>query len=618
MKHSHSVFPVSLSLLFLLSGCSSLSLSTNADTSFQDFTKELFRQEVSSTTIGLHYTLQNPANYDLQDCPVTYGSFSTNTSDVCASIENCIAALHTFSPTELSSENKLTYDVLDFYLETAASGSGYLLYQEPLSPVTGIHAQLPVLLSEYQFYNTEDVETYLDLLGKTGEYFDSLIAFEKEKAQAGLFMPDYQVDSISEQCHSFVEMGDDNYLYTTFSERLGNLADAASSSLSEQDVQDYEAQNAKQIQEVILPAYTHLTEEMESLKGSGKNEQGLCYLPDGKNFYEYIVRLSTGISEEIPALQRSTKKQIAEDLAAMEKVLYSTVSSVDVTAILPGHSSDPRTGISIAPDYAASVRFSSSLAANDSSILESAAPSSMLNDLKTKISDTFPSIPDVNTSVKYVPTAMEEYLSPAFYMIPAIDNSSENVIYINKGQTVEGLNLYTTLAHEGYPGHLYQTVYFASKNADPIRSILDFGGYVEGWATYAEMMSYYLAPLTSQDATLFQKNSSVLLGLYALADMGIHYDGWSVTDTAAFFKDYGITDANAVQSIYELIVGDPGNYLKYYLGYLEFYNFKKEISAEMGNKFSQKEFHKAVLDAGPAPFDVMEEYARTELLRDGS
>lgn len=210
---------------------------------------------------------------------------------------------------------------------------------------------------------------------------------------------------------------------------------------------------------------------------------------------------------------------------------------------------------------------------------------------------------------------MEEYLSPAFYMIPAIDNTSENVIYINQGQTREGLNLYTTLAHEGYPGHLYQTVYFSSKNTDPIRSILDFGGYVEGWATYAEMMSYYMAPLSKDEATLLQKNSSVILALYALADMGIHYDGWSLTDTAAFFKMYGITDVNAIKSIYELIIGDPGNYLKYYLGYLKFFQLKKEIAGQLQSDFSQKEFHRAVLDVGPAPFDIVYSNVRETLLK---
>ena len=106
-------------------------------------------------------------------------------------------------------------------------------------------------------------------------------------------------------------------------------------------------------------------------------------------------------------------------------------------------------------------------------------------------------------------------------MIPEIDNISENVIYLNEGYVRDDLSMFTTLAHEGYPGHLYQTVYYASGNPDPVRNLFSFGGYVEGWATYAEMCSYYLADIPKEQAVFLQKNASVMLGLYALADMGI-------------------------------------------------------------------------------------------------
>ena len=217
-------------------------------------------------------------------------------------------------------------------------------------------------------------------------------------------------------------------------------------------------------------------------------------------------------------------------------------------------------------------------------------------------------MPEAALEVKYVPEEMEEHLSPAFYMIPAIDNTEENVIYINRGHMSDDLTLFTTLAHEGYPGHLYQTVYYEGTDPDPLRSMLDFGGYVEGWATYAEMGSYYLTPLPEKQAAVLQKNSSLILGLYALADIGIHYDGWSVMDTVEFFSSYGIRDAETVEEIYDLIIGSPANYLKYYVGYVEFLELKRAWAEEAGGAFSQKEFHGAVLGVGPAPFEIVEKY----------
>ena len=546
----------------------------SSDRQFRTFTRSLFQTEVSANTISLHYTLRSPSDYGIADIPATYGSLSSDPVAAKASVRNVLSSLQEFDPGTLSSENALTFKILDTYLENASTGTDYLLYQEPLGPVSGIHTQLPVLLSEYSFYDTQDVETYLALLKETPAYFDSVIRFEQKKAASGLFMPDYQADSVLETCQSFIDMGKENYLVSTFNERIASL-----DLLPENKKDSFRKENMKLVTEEIYPAYQNLITAIKSLKGKGTNEQGLSHFPYGKKYYEYLVRQTTGCNESISRLRLMTRAQILEDLNAMQKVLFPADAAL-----------------------------------TQASVLEQTPPDSMLDDLRSKITDTFPEIPDVDFQVKYVPESMQDYLSPAFYMIPAIDNLTENVIYINNGQTASGLNLYTTLAHEGYPGHLYQTVYFSASEPDPIRSILDFGGYVEGWATYAEMMSYYLAPLSKTEASLLQKNSSVILGLYALADMGIHYDGWSVTDTVRFFSDYGINDANAVQSVYELIIGSPANYLKYYIGYLKFYELKKEMADALGNQFSQKEFHRAVLDVGPAPFEIVYDEVEKNLL----
>lgn len=546
----------------------------SSDRQFRTFTRSLFQTEVSANTISLHYTLRSPSDYGIADIPATYGSLSSDPVAAKASVRNVLSSLQEFDPDTLSSENALTFKILDTYLKNAFTGTDYLLYQEPLGPVSGIHTQLPVLLSEYSFYDTQDVETYLALLKETPSYFDSVIQFEQKKAASGLFMPDYQADSVLDTCQSFIDMGKENYLVSTFNERIASL-----DLLPENKKDSFRKENMKLVTEEIYPAYQNLITAIKSLKGKGMNEQGLSYFPYGKKYYEYLVRQTTGCNESISRLRLMTRAQILEDLSAMQKVLFPADAAL-----------------------------------TQASVLEQTPPDSMLDDLRSKITDTFPEIPDVDFQVKYVPESMQDYLSPAFYMIPAIDNLTENVIYINNGQTASGLNLYTTLAHEGYPGHLYQTVYFSASEPDPIRSILDFGGYVEGWATYAEMMSYYLAPLSKMEASLLQKNSSVILGLYALADMGIHYDGWSVTDTVRFFSDYGINDANAVQSVYELIIGSPANYLKYYIGYLKFYELKKEMADTLGNQFSQKEFHRAILDVGPAPFEIVYDEVEKNLL----
>lgn len=564
-------FPAVLLFLVIpaiLAGCQ-VKNDSDENARFEAYTQELFCREVSSNTVNLHYTLKEPEKYGIETAPVTFGTFGAEAETVKASAENIRQALLGFEYDELDTENKLTYDILNYQLRMMKESADYILYEEPLSLVGGVQTQLPVVLSEYRFYDRQDADIYLELLETTGEYFDSLIEFEREKAAAGLFMADYAADTVISQCQAFLDMGEGNYLYSTFTDRINKLED-----LTEQEKSDYIQDNALAINDYIFPAYEKLISSVEELRGSGKNEKGLAYLPEGTDYYELVVKSSTGSDRSVEEMEDLARRQISADLDAMEQVLGISTGEAKEAAASMGQENAEM----------------------------------ILGYLKEGIGTAFPEPPDTVLEVKYVAAEMEEHLSPAFYMIPAIDNTQENVIYINQAHMGNDLTLFTTLAHEGYPGHLYQTIYYENTDPDPIRSMMDFGGYVEGWATYAEMASYYLTPLSKEQATLLQKNSSIILALYALADMGIHYEGWSRMDTMAFFKTYGITDAQTVEDIYELIIGSPGNYLKYYIGYVEFLELKKQWAEETGEEFSQKEFHEAVLGVGPAPFGVVEDY----------
>ena len=554
--------------LLLLSACGTEEPGDQNE-KFEEYTQEVFCNEVSSNTINLHYTLKNPEDYGITDYEVSLGSFESDPDMIKVSAENMRQSLQEFSYEGLNLQNRITFDILEYQVKSAEKNADYVLYEEPLGLVSGVQTQFPVVMSEYRFYDRQDVETYLELLEMTGEYFDSLIKFEREKADAGLFMADYALDTVLEQCRAFLDMGDGNYLYSTFADRIGDVK-----KLTKEEKSNYIQDNALAVSDYVFPAYEKLISSLEELRGSGENEKGLVNLPDGADYYELVVRRSTGSDRSVEEMEDLTRRQITDDLEAMEQVLGITTEEAQEAAT------------SMTQDSAGLT----------------------LSKLQDGIKEAFPEAPDTALEVKYVPEEMEEHLSPAFYMIPAIDNTGENVIYINRAHMNDDLTLFTTLAHEGYPGHLYQTIYYESTDPDPVRSVMDFGGYVEGWATYAEMGSYYLTPLSREQAVLLQKNSSIILGLYALADMGIHYEGWSRMDTVAFFSNYGITDSEMIERIYELIIGSPGNYLKYYIGYVEFLELKKDWAEEKGTGFSQKEFHEAVLKVGPAPFDIVEKY----------
>lgn len=552
----------------------------DADARFETFTNTLFQEEVNSNSITLHYTLQNPDSYGISKPVISFGNYSFSSSDISAAAENNLARLKDIPYSELSSSHQTTWKLLEDSFSNTLDGIPYLLYDEPISPLTGIQTQLPILLSEYQFTDTTDVDTYLALLHTLPEHFDSLIDFEQSKADAGLFMASATADSVIKECNTFLNMGSSNYLYSSFEERLNNLSDCSADTKD-----DYITQNESALKDSVFPAYQNLITAMEKLKSKDTTSGGLCRLPDGKNYYQHLVKCETGSDRSVDELKELTMTQIQSDLIAMQTVLTS-------------------------PEYASQTDASKLSDSTFSEFtLQDSNPASILNDLQQKTERFFPSIETVDTQVKYVQSDMAEYVSPAFYMVPAIDNTDGQTIYINPLHLPDDLTLFTTLAHEGFPGHLYQHVYYASTEPEPIRSLLDCGGYTEGWATYTEMISYYFSGLSKNEASLRQHNASVLLGLYALADIGIHYDGWSLKDTISFFRDYGIQDTTTISQIYDLITADPANYLKYYIGYVEFMELKKEAMKKWGDDFSQIRFHKAVLDAGPMPFYLL----RTEV-----
>ena len=288
--------------ILLLSGCQS-ETSAGQNRQFRQFTKQLFCQELSSNTISLHYTLKNPKEYDIRENEVTFGTFPTDNKNLLAAMENLEEVLKTFDYNKLSVENSLTYDVLKCYLNMTERDAEYILYDEPMGLVSGVQTQLPVILSEYPFYEQSDVDTYLQLMKTTPEYFASLLKFEQKKSKAGLFMSDKMAEQVIEQCKAFRDMGENNYLYSTFAERVWTVT-----SLSDKQKSDYIQKNARMMKAYVLPAYDNLICTIEKLKGSGKNEQGLCYLPKGKDYYEQVVEASTGSTRSVEEIRDMTRR----------------------------------------------------------------------------------------------------------------------------------------------------------------------------------------------------------------------------------------------------------------------------------------------------------------------
>lgn len=558
---------------------------------FHRFTEGLFLSDLSGNTLNLHYTLAYPENYGL-DGKAVLPSYSggNDSSENQNELLSSLAALAAISKDKLSSNDAYAYELLERYLKRRLKGEQFTYYSDPFSPNSGMQSGLPILLADYTFRKEQDVIDYLDLIEQTQDYFSGLTAYETEKSKAGLFMADYSAEKVIEQCDMIMDKQQleegTHFLITTFSERLDELV--KQNIITQAAADQYISENNRLLTTVMQPAYEQTGDAFILLNGTGTNEQGLFYFPEGRAYYEYLLASTTGSDRSIAEI----KKLLFEDFQNNYNALIALIRQY--------------------PEIA-----DSSLA--DSFALPLADPEEMLSDLQNRMSRDFPCFPIQDQSftpactIKNVSASMENYCSPAYYLTPPIDDMRNNIIYINGKNSPDSLSLYTTLAHEGYPGHLYQTVYsqmYMNQNDDScIRYLLHYGGYVEGWALYVENLSYYYAqaqvktnPYAAAYYEACRLNRNLQLCLYSLLDISIHYEGASLEQVQRILQTIGITNQTTVTGIYQYIVEEPVNYLKYYLGFLEFQLLKEEAAALWGDSFTLYRFHQFVLETGPSDF----------------
>lgn len=577
---------------------------------FRACTNTIFTTDISGNPLNLHYTLAYPESSGINDYSLSLGTFDpTQLSGQKILLENRRTMINAFPARDLSPDNRLTQQILSLYYETQLLPARQYLLDEALSPSLGTQAQLPILLAEYTFRKEDDVRNYLKLLTSVDSYLESILSFEKLKAQNGTFMSDATADRIISQCSAFIKDPDDNYLASVFSEKIQSL-----SGISEQKKAAYQKLHNQILTGQVLPAYQSLIDGLYLLKGSGKNPGGLCQFAGGKAYYEYLIKSSCGIYDTVPEIQSRLIHQFQTDLSLATELTGSSTATPTFAkdVFLPISKAETGTLSGIFSFSAGLIDAASGLSFTSTPSAAETSPEQILEDLQKQIQTDFPAVPSTSYEVKYVHPDLEEHLSPAFYLTPPIDTLSPNDIYINRHANMSGLELYTTLAHEGFPGHLYQTITFASSAPDPVRYLPAMGGYVEGWATYAESFAYTYYQPDSTDGQLAWLNRSLNLCIMSLLDTIIHYNGWNQERCATFLSQLGITDNTIQKEIYQVIVEDPANYLKYYLGYLQFLDLQQEVRELAGDAFHLHSFHQKVLSAGPCQFPILKQWILTQ------
>lgn len=566
---------------------------------FDDFADNVFKMLVGNDELTLNYYFENPENFGLSHNEPSLPTPNVTSGYSVLLINYILGKVNGYKYEDLNDDQKMTYNLIMNIIDNVNSKTSEMSYlsNNYLGSYLGYQAQLPLLLSEYKFRTKLDVDNYLKYLDLVPETFQKYLDFEVEKAEHGYGMSDFVIDKVVHQCEEFINAAGtgNHFMITTVNKKIDEC-----DFLTDEEKEAYKNANIEKVNGPLISGYKLVQDELPKLKGRSTNDMGLAYYydskgnPIGKTYYELDFQETVGYKISLV----DAEKYVDDLLKYYEQELVKYRNL-----------------------YLTNEEFKANC---DSYQLMDKTPEEQLAYYQTVIGKYFPNLnyqPEI--VVKFIDKAMEEHFSPAAYMTSAIDNLEKEYIYLNGSSVLtDGVYkynyLYTTLAHEGLPGHLYQNVYFKSTDANPLRKVLKSSGYSEGWATYAEIFSYeflrgeYMDEFI--DYLIFQDEYTG--AMYCRLDMGINYDGWTLEEAGAFIKKYvpQVTD-EAIKATYEQLIEVPNNMQTYFFTYFKIKDLRTyvmNLTSSTRENFDYITFHKYILDCGPAPLRFVEEYVKSK------
>ena len=564
-------------MAFSFTGCSKKD-SGEEQKKFDEFMKQEFVESMEQSYPNTHIILENPKDYGV-DTSKTKVQIDKELNETTMKEnkelnEKSAKAFKEFDRDTLSDEQKETYDIYSYMLDytTEMNDSKFDYMSMPLESMTGMHTQLPTLFSDWTLRNEQDVKDVITLMKSVRPYMDSILAYTKKQEEKGTLMLD--IKSVKEYCEKVVKEDVNSSVLTGLNESIDNLK------LGDDKTKQYKAELKKAFQEYFLPAYSDIIKTMKELDSSKNNTLGLSHMKNGKEYYELLFKQATGTDKSIEDIKKELNSMSRSSLLAVQSVISKNKNLYD--------------------EYV-----------NGKIKTKYKDFESMLKDLDKDIKDDFPSVGTLNYRIRPIGEDLASGGVAAYFNIPALDGTTPKQIRVNMLEdalNVQSLETFSTVAHEGIPGHMYQIAYAYKNVKDPWRnSMASFLGYTEGYATYTELYALKYLDGVSADAVKLQQNMVVYQDcLIALADIGIHYEGWTKEDLSNFLEENGL-GVSDVSDFYNQLQANPTAFLSYYVGYVQIANLKKDAQEELKDKFNDRDFHEAILKSGAEPFHVVEE-----------
>lgn len=543
---------------------SSILTPIHAEESFSEFEDELFQEMMSEDYTTLHFSLRDYQKYGIEKPEVNIGDASWDEYE--DSVEDCdeyLKKLQSFDYDSLSETEQKDYRTIAFYLERNKELNSYPYFDWAFNSAEGVIDNLLTTFTEFVFYEKEDIDDYLTTLASVPAYLDQCLENTKKQAAEGYFLTDAMLKETEDAIAKFVDKKDDNELIKIFDENID-----AFDGLSAEEKEAYKKKNQEIVLNAYIPSYEKVAEELQKLKGARKADYNVSSLDGGSEYYAALAKYKTSIDADVETILDICTQYIEKSVDELYDIMqnHSEVteetldfdSAEDVLSYLEGHL------------------------------------------------DAFPALDKVYYNVQYLDPSVANDSIVAYYLSPPVDDMRDNVIKINGDNVSDVIDLYTTLAHEGFPGHLYQTNYYIQQQPSLLRTQLTMMGYQEGWGMFAEGQALHVSGL-SEYASEYQKiNIELNYVLSAAVDLGVNGLGWSTKDVSKYLDNLDLNSSIA-KDLYDFATLQPGTILPYGVGVAMFELLENKAKNALGNDFDQKAFNEVLLNDGNRPFEVVED-----------
>lgn len=561
-----------------LSGCRQMAAGLE-QYGFDRFMEKQFTGAMESSYLSARTYLTNPDDFgvDLSNVSYTLGPRFTaeEMANQRAELQEVSDDFSAFDRDLLTPEQQDLYDTFDYQitLQTALADEKFDYYAQLFGSMTGLHFQLPTLFSDWVVSGAADAEALIQIVSDVKPFIDSALAYTREQANRGLLMTD--LDDVADYCAGILEQGENSAVLAAMTENIDALE------LGAAEKEDYKTRLTAAFTESFLPAYQAISDTMAELKESGKNNTGgLASLEHGKEYYALLLQQSVGSEksvEEVRALMESAYQTHAEALGQLVET-----DPISVVKALTG--ALPETGYTSYEE--------------------------ILTSLQAQIAQDFPAVANLNYEIKEI---NEEIASDsgvaAYFNIPPIDGGSVQQLRVNPlGSDLASISTYSTVAHEGFPGHMYQYAYmYENVASNYVKAVADVPAYVEGFAVYAQYEALDYLEMDAELLDCYRENELLTYCAIILGDIGIHYDGWTLQEFTDYLNALGFKiDSESAKPQYDQLWANPCAFEPYYVGYEAFAALREQAEEALGTGFDEKSFHQALLESGTAPFAVVE------------